>query len=59
MIKFIIVLYLCIIMLTIVKRDTIMCPPNKGEYSEMGLSSIYERVLKRCNERADRASNRR
>jgi hypothetical protein len=58
MIKFIMVLYLCIIMLTIVKKDNKLCPPNKGEYSEMGLSSIYERVLKRCNERSDRASNR-
>lgn len=58
MIKFIIVLYLFVIMLTIVKRDALMCPPNKGEYDEMGLSSVYERVLKQCNKRSNRTSNR-
>ena len=58
MIKFIIVLYLFVIMLTIVKRDALMCPPNKGEYDEMGLSRVYDRVLEQCNKRANRTSNR-
>ena len=62
MVKFILLLYLIVItsiMFTDNKGKKFkMCPPNKGEYIEMGLSGFYERVLKRCNSRLNRASDR-
>ncbi len=63
MVKFILLLYLIVITSIMFTNNNKgkkfkMCPPNKGEYIEMGLSGFYERVLKRCNSRLNRASDR-
>ena len=61
MIRFVILLYLIIIMLSLTTRqkEHALCPPKRSNYNEMELPGVYERVLKWCNSRSNRASDRR